>query len=280
VGGNIVFARPLNGGDPYKSAPWSALVGLNIQNVRPINFAGDTRQYALPNRNVDDDRIDNDEVICIAFNCATDNDLVGVRLAATYNNIDDPRNPRSGNFFSFGTEQFVSVGENSPTFNRLRASYTHFVPVNWLKIHKGCRPKEGERENCPQSLAFQIKAGTVLGQLPSYESFCLGGSNSVRGWSDCDLAVGRSFGEATIEYRFPIISIFSGEVFADAGSAFGSQSNVPGKPGELLEKPGSGFSLGAGVIVATPVGPLRLEIRLPRSLDPGKPCHPVRCWIA
>ena len=100
----------------------------------------------------------------------------------------------------------------------------------------------------------------MLGQLPSYESFCLGGSNSVRGWADCDLAVGRSFGEATIEYRFPIISIFSGEVFADVGSAFGSQSNVPGKPGELLEKPGSGFSLGAGVIVATPVGPLRLEM--------------------
>ena len=66
--------------------------------------------------------------------------------------------------------------------------------------------------------------------------------------------------EATIEYRFPIISIFSGELFADAGTDFGSQSNVPGKPGELLEKPGSGFSLGAGVIVATPVGPLRLEM--------------------
>ena len=64
VGGTIIFARPLNGGDPYKVAPWSALVGLNIQSVRPINFAGDTRQYALPNRNIDDDRIENDDIIC------------------------------------------------------------------------------------------------------------------------------------------------------------------------------------------------------------------------
>jgi len=260
VGGNVIFARPLNGGDPYKTVPWSALIGLNVQSVRPINFAGDTRQYALPNRKIKDNKIDNDDVICVAFDCATENNLVGVRLAATYSNINDPRNPTSGNFFSLGTEQFVSVGANSPTFNRVRASYTHFIPVNWLKLSKGCRPKEGEKANCPQSLAFQFKAGTVLGQLPPYEAFCLGGSNSVRGWYDCDLAVGRSFGEATIEYRFPIISIFSGELFADAGTDFGSQANVPGKPGQLLEKPGSGFSLGAGVIVTTPVGPLRLEM--------------------
>jgi outer membrane protein insertion porin family len=260
VGGNIIFARPLNGGDPYKVVPWNALVGLNVQNVRPINFAGDSRQYALPSRNIKNNRIENEDIICIAFNCATENNLVGVRLAATYSNVNDPRNPTSGNFFSLGTEQFVSVGENSPTFNKVRATYTHFIPVNWLKLAKGCRPKEGEKANCPQSLAFQFKAGTVLGQLPPYEAFCLGGSNSVRGWYDCDLAVGRSFGEATIEYRFPIISIFSGELFADAGTDFGSQANVPGKPGQLLEKPGSGFSLGAGVIVSTPVGPLRLEM--------------------
>ena len=85
-------------------------------------------------------------------------------------------------------------------------------------------------------------------------------ANSVRGWFDCDLAVGRSFGEATIEYRFPIISIFSGEVFFDAGTDFGSQASVPGKPGQLLKKPGSGVSPGIGVIVTTPVGPLRLEV--------------------
>ena len=260
VGGNVIFARPLNGGDPYKIVPWNMLVGLNVQNVRPINFAGDTRSYALPNDRIKDHRIPNDDVICIAFNCATENNLAGLRFAATYSNLNDPRNPTSGNFFSFGTEQFVSVGENSPTFNRVRASYTHFIPVNFLKLAKGCRPKPGEKANCPQAIGIQLKAGTVLGQLPPYEAFCLGGSNSVRGWYDCDLAVGRSFGEATIEYRFPIISIFAGEIFADAGTDFGSQANVPGKPGQLLDKPGSGFSVGTGVIVTTPVGPLRLEV--------------------
>ena len=63
-----------------------------------------------------------------------------------------------------------------------------------------------------------------------------------------------------MEYRFPLISILQGEVFVDAGTDFGTQKNVPGKPGLLLNKNGSGVSVGTGVIVATPVGPLRLEV--------------------
>ena len=260
IGGNIVFARPLNGGDPFKIVPWQVLAGVNLQNVRPINFSGETRPFGVPRDNIRRGEIPNNEVICIAFNCAKENNLASVRFAATYNTLNDGRNPTSGNFFSFGTEQYVSVGANSPTFNRFRTTYTKFFPVKWLKLSKGCRPKPGEKENCPQAIAFQVKAGTILGQLPPYEAFCLGGSNSVRGWFDCDLAVGRSFGEATIEYRFPIFSIFSGEVFLDAGTDFGSQASVPGRPGELLDKPGSGVSPGVGVIVTTPVGPLRLEL--------------------
>ncbi len=259
VGGNIIFARPLNGGDPYKNAPWQILAGLNVQSVRPINFEGTSRVYGTPSEG-DERSVPSENIICISYNCATENNLAGLRFAATYNTLNDPRNPTSGNFFSFGTEQFLSVGENSPTFNRVKASYTQFFPVNWLKIAKGCRPKPGEKENCPQAIGIQLKAGSIVGDLPPYEAFCLGGSNSVRGWYDCDLAVGRSYGEATLEYRFPIISIFAGELFVDAGTDFGSQSSVPGKPGTLLKKPGSGFSIGTGVIVTTPVGPLRLEV--------------------
>ena len=187
------------------------------------------------------------------------NTLFGVRTAATYNTLNDPRNPTSGNFMSLGTEQFLSLGENSPTFNRAKASYSKFFPVNWLKISKGCRPKPGEKRNCPQAIGFQLKGGTIIGELPPYEAFCVGGSSSVRGWNSCDLAVGRTYGEGSVEYRFPIWSMLSGAMFFDAGTDFNSQKRVPGKPGELLGKDGSGFSIGSGLIINTPVGPLRLE---------------------
>ena len=46
----------------------------------------------------------------------------------------------------------------------------------------------------------------------------------------------------------------------DAGTDFNTQRDVPEKPGLLLNKDGSGVSVGTGVIVTTPVGPLRLEV--------------------
>ncbi len=259
TGFNFVVSRPLNGGNPYKKVPWSVLLGMNLQKVRPIDYSGKSRPYGVATKNLKGGTVPDSDIVCIAFNCAEENSLFGVRAAATYNTLNDSRNPTSGDYISIGTEQFVSVGENSPTFNRARVSYTHFIPVNWLKIAKGCRPNSGEKFDCPQTIGMQLKAGTILGQLPPYESFCLGGSNSVRGWSSCDLAVGRNFGEASVEYRFPIWNIVSGALFVDGGTDFGSQSNVPGKPGKLLDKPGSGFSLGSGLILNTPVGPLRVE---------------------
>jgi outer membrane protein insertion porin family len=260
IGANVQFVRPLNGGNPYKRAPWNVVLGFSGQEVTPMNFGGSVMPYGMNTNNYGGGKTQVKDVICIAYNCSERNQLVGLRVAATMNNLNDPRNPTSGNFISLGTEQFFSVGPDSPTFNRLRASYTHYIPVNWLKIFKGCRPKPGQKEDCKQALAFQVTAGTNVGNLPPYEAFCLGGSNSVRGYYDCDLGVGKSFGEATLEYRFPIFSIISGEVFVDGGTSFGSQANVPGNPGGLLLKPGDGFSVGTGLIVTTPVGPLRLEV--------------------
>ena len=260
TGGSFSFSRPLNGGDPFKESPWRVLAGMSLTDVRPINFAAETRPYGVSTNNFKDGKVKNEDIICISFNCADNNLLTGLRLATTYSNLNDSRNPTSGNVFTLSTEQFVGLNEDSPTFNRLRASYTQFFPVNWLKLHKGCRPDQGEKADCPQAIGVQVKGGTVVGDLPPYEAFCVGGSNSIRGWYNCDLAVARSFGEVTLEYRFPIISVLSGELFVDAGTDFHTQKDVPGKPGLLLDKDGSGVSVGTGVIVSTPVGPLRLEI--------------------
>ncbi|MFZ4804017.1 MAG: BamA/TamA family outer membrane protein [Synechococcus lacustris] len=261
TGANMQYIRPLRGNDPYKRNLWTLIFGLSGQEVVTMNGAGQARKYgAAPFTNNGDPYASTDEILCLAYNCASNNQLVGARIAASYNTLNDNKNPRSGSFLTMSTEQYVSVGENSPTFNRQRLSATHFIPVNFFKFYKGCRPKKGEPEDCSQSIALQLTGGNVTGSLPPYEAFCLGGNNSVRGYYDCDLGVGRSYVEGTIEYRFPIFKIISGELFLDAGSTLGSQNQVPGNPGGLLLKPGQGFSVGTGVIVTTPVGPLRLEV--------------------
>ena len=264
IGANVQFVRPLNRGNPFKKAPWNLILSFGGQEVTPMDFSGSKYSRGVVGNLQSDGGFSTSNgasVICLAYNCASENQLVSFRVGATYSTLNDPRNPTKGNFLSLGTEQFVSVGENSPTFNRLRGSFTHYIPVEWLKIFKGCRPKPGETKDCKQALAFQVSAGTLVGSdIPPYEAFCLGGGNSVRGYYDCDLGVGKSFAEATIEYRFPIFSIISGEIFFDAGTTFGSQSGIPGNPGGLLGKSGEGYSPGVGLIVTTPVGPLRLEV--------------------
>ena len=174
--------------------------------------------------------------------------------------MNNPVNPTSGNKFTFGTEQFVPLGENSPTFNRMKASYSYFIPTKLINLTKECRSSDSNSENCPQAIGFQFKAGTAIGQLPPYEAFCMGGTSSVRGWGSCELAVSKSFIEGTAEYRFPIWRMLSGAFFVDAGSDLGSQNDVKGKPGKLLQKSGSGYSIGGGVGVKTPIGPLRLDV--------------------
>jgi outer membrane protein insertion porin family len=260
IGANVQFVRPLNGGNPYKKAPWNLILSFGGQEVTPMDFSGSKYSYGVVGATTSPDSVPSNQVICLAYNCASENQLVSFRVGATYSTLNDPRNPTKGNFLSLGTEQFISVGENSPTFNRVRGSFTHYIPVEWLKLFKGCRPKPGETKDCKQALAFQVSAGSLVGSdIPPYEAFCLGGGNSVRGYYDCDLGVGKSFAEATIEYRFPIFSIISGEIFFDAGTTFGTQGDIPGNPGGLLGKKGEGYSPGIGVIVTTPVGPLRLE---------------------
>ncbi len=261
TGGGFSFSRPLNGGDPFKAAKWKILAGMNFKKVNMIDGDGNQKPYGdmTPTTgNIND-------IICIGFtekdgSCPAENTLVSIIATTSRNNLNNSINPTSGNKFSLGTEQFVSMGENSPTFNRMKASYSFFIPTKLINLTKACKSSNADNEDCPQAIGFQIKAGTIFGELPPYEAFCMGGTSSVRGWGSCDLAVSKSFVEGTVEYRFPVWRMISGALFVDAGSDLGSQKDVPGKPGKLLQKSGSGFSLGGGVGVKTPIGPLRLDV--------------------
>ncbi len=263
TGGGFSFSRPLNGGDPFKTSKWRVLAGMNFKEVKMIDGAGNKRPFA--DRTPTTIRGNVTDIICIGFSpndgsCPATNTLVSFVTSTSRNNLNNSVNPTSGDKLKFGTEQFVSVAESSPTFNRMRASYSYFIPTKLIKFTKGCKSSKAGSEDCPQTIALQLKAGTIIGELPPYEAFCMGGTSSVRGWGSCELGVSKSYVEGTIEHRFPIWRMISGALFVDAGSDLGTQKDVPGEPGNLLQKAGSGYSLGGGVGVKTPIGPLRLDI--------------------
>ena len=258
-GGGFTFFRPLNGGDPFKKTPWKVSAGMNFKEVKLIDSSGNKKPYATTKPTTT-----GIEIICAGYEledgaCPDENTLISVATNASRNKLNNTTNPTSGNALKFGSEQFLPLGNNSPTFNRMRASYSWFVPTKLINLTKGCRDKKSDANTCPQTIGFQFKLGTIIGELPPYEAFCMGGASSVRGWPSCGLAVSRSFTEATAEYRFPIWRMLSGSFFADVGSDLGSQDDVPGKPGKLLSKEGSGYSLGGGLGIKTPIGPLRFD---------------------
>lgn len=244
-GGGVNFTRPLSR-DPLRKAEWTASAGFLYQRVSIRDSDGDSAPVG---------RI-NDREVDLTFSGDDADDLLTLQLGAVRDRRNNLLTPTSGSFLRLGVEQSVPIGSGSILLNRLRGSFSQYIPINFTNFTDG-----------PETLAFNLQAGTVLGDLPPYEAFSLGGSNSVRGYDEGDLGSGRSFIQATAEYRFPIFSVVGGALFLDVGTDLGSGSDVPGEPAELLDKPGSGLGFGLGIRVNSPLGPLRLDYAINNDGD-------------
>ncbi|MBD2775883.1 BamA/TamA family outer membrane protein [Iningainema tapete] len=179
-------------------------------------------------------------------------DLVTVSVGLTRDERDRRENPTQGSLFTFSTEQSIPIGLGNIVRNRVRANYIQYVPVSWIG--------NGRKSDNPEMLAFNLQAGTTVGDFPPAEAFDLGGLNSVRGYGGGKVASGRSYGLASVEYRFPIFQSVGGVFFADFASDFGTSKTVLGEPGILRGKPGSGFGYGLGLRVKSPFGLLRGDL--------------------
>ncbi|MEA5466455.1 BamA/TamA family outer membrane protein [Leptothoe sp. PORK10 BA2] len=229
LGGGVSFSRPLSDG-------WNGSVGLEYQRISIRDSDGNLSP---------EDQLGND----LSFSGSGRDDLLSIPVSFSWDQRNDPLVPTSGSLLRLGTEQTIPVGNGTIFFNRLRASYSRYLPVSLLNFGDG-----------PQTLALNLQGGTVIGDLPPYEAFSLGGTSSVRGYDEGDLGSGRSYVQATAEYRFPLFTSFlGGAFFVDYGSDLGSGGSVPGDPAEVRGKPGDGLGYGAGIRVQTPLGSLRLD---------------------
>ncbi|WP_226583151.1 BamA/TamA family outer membrane protein [Microseira wollei] len=234
LGGGVTFNRPL-ARNPFIVPDWQASLGLQYQRVSIRDRDGDISP---------EDELGND----LSFSGEGSDDLVTVQFGLVRDVRNDRQRPTSGSLFRVGVDQSIPIGLGSIFLTRLRGSYSYYVPVRFTGFARG-----------PQALAFNLQAGTVLFDLPPYEAFSLGGANSVRGYDEGDLGSGRSYVQATAEYRFPIFNFLGGALFVDFGSDLGTDSAVPGNPAGIRRKPGTGFGYGLGVRIQSPLGPIRLD---------------------
>ena len=236
MGGNLRFTRPL--GD------WRSTLGLNYTNIstrdRNLNIA---RRDELGNP--------------LTFSGTGVDELYTVSFGAIRDRRNNPFNPNSGSILSLSTEQSIPLGRGNIVSNRLLANYIHYIPITVLGI--------SESEALPEMLAFNLQAGTVIGDLPPTEAFRLGGRNSVRGYDSGDIGSGRSYFLASGEYRFPLGRDVGGVIFVDFASDLGTGDSVLGKPASVRDKPGTGAGVGLGVRVRSPVGLVRLDVGIGNS---------------
>jgi outer membrane protein insertion porin family len=245
TGGGVTFVRPL-AKDVFSRADWVVSAGFQYQHVEVVNANGDIAPVSNEQNGSQ----------LLAFSRNGIDDLVTVSFAAVRDYRNNPLQPTSGSLLRLGTEQSIPIGSGNIFFNRMRASYSYYLPVRLLNSVNFFNT---DFLTGQQSLAFNAQAGGVFGDLPPYEAFVLGGSSSVRGYAEGEVGSGRYYFQATAEYRFPIVPIIGGALFVDYGTAIGSQGAVPGRPGEIRNLPGSGLGYGIGVRIQSPVGPIRID---------------------
>ncbi|MGH7844017.1 MAG: outer membrane protein assembly factor BamA [Candidatus Binatia bacterium] len=178
--------------------------------------------------------------------------LSGLSTGFLWNRVDDPFNPTNGWTLSFVAEQAGSFLGGQFDFYKLQGEAKRYYPLA-EKTVLAARLKLG--------FAEPFSGGK---EVPIFERFYSGGSNSVRGYdrsrlgplsASDDPVGGRSLVEGSLELRQQFTEKLGGALFLDFGQVSLRSFDLPV---DNLR-----FAAGFGVRYATPVGPVRLDIGFP-----------------
>jgi len=234
--GDKVRQRSLGGGASLQQsfAGWDASFGVNYTRTIMSDRAGNVYSHDA-NGNP------------LSWSGTGIDDLTTVFFTATKDMRDNPTKTTHGSLLSFTVEQSIPIGEGEISLDRLRGNYSRYIPVQLFK------------SNRPQVFAMNFQSGTVIGDLPPYDAFSLGGANSVRGYEWGQVGSGRSYVLTSAEYRIPVFPIAGVVLFGDFASDLGTGDSVLGNPAGVRGKPGTGFGYGAGLRIDSPLGLIRVD---------------------
>lgn len=252
IGGSATLTKPLFG-DPLTSQ-WRGSLGFRGETISTYDnvWVGGNIKPFYPNTGK-----------AITLNPAGNDAVVGANLGITFDNRDIIVNPTEGLFNQLTLEPAVVNGNS--LLLRGTATGNFFFPLPSLPW----APKDRT------TIALGTRLGLIGGgQVPAYERFFSTGPYLVRGWPEfvgqdhptvqkygINFFQGSNAFVGSLEYRFPIVNIVSGVIFADSGMFWDEQFNT-----SLLH---AGY--GAGVRLTTPLGPIRLDYGLPGWVsEPGQ----------
>jgi outer membrane protein insertion porin family len=238
VGSDITWSRPLEKLGPNTSGSLS----LRGENIRIRDFASDAdlRRFGI------NDRQRKGQLEGGTF--------ISLSPTMAFDTRDNRFNPTSGWFNTVSLTGAMGLGNSS-------------YGVASLNLRKYIKLREG------MTLALNAQAGrSILGDIPEFNMFRLGGAYTVRGFSEGGLGIGSGYGLATAELRtkvpfvsnikhFPLKDTLTAAFFADAGTLI-SES----KFNSIFDRAGFGASVGAGLRFNIPgLGPIRIDYAIPIS---------------
>lgn len=155
-----------------------------------------------------------------------------VTLNRTFDSRDNVFNPTEGSFLSMTTEFAGRFLGGDYNFNKYTLEDRHYFKVGKSQV-----------------LAVRMTAGLANGKIPDSGKFAVGGSDTLRGYSDDQFKGNRMF-TTTVEYRFPVVKKLEGVVFSDIGKAWEDSGF---KFNDLKA------SVGVGIRYQSPLGAIRID---------------------
>lgn len=155
-----------------------------------------------------------------------------ISLMRVYDSRDNVFSPTEGNRVSLTAEFAGKTLGGDFNYNKYTAESRNYIKVGHAQV-----------------VALRGTVGYADGKLPDSGRFAVGGSDTLRGYRD-DQFKGDKMLAATAEYRFPIASKVEGVAFSDIGKAW---------TGEGYKLNDLEASVGVGIRVSTPIGPIRLD---------------------
>jgi len=230
-GGYIGFTRPGKGHTFYT-------VGTRFENIKTdSNFKSSSNDYLLQ-----------------------DSNLGVLTLAATVNRRDVDLDPSRGDWFRVSLEPGYSditrIGGLFTDPNMLGSNFFGRGTVEY-RTYWSDQPPRGRKLDDPRRvLAFRTKFGAITGDVPFFEQFFVGGSDTVRGYDD-DRYWGKYTFLSSVEYRLPIQKAFNAVAFVDYGGAWGGYDSI--KNYSQSDSWNLHLGYGFGFSFRTPFGPIRLD---------------------
>jgi len=155
-----------------------------------------------------------------------------ISLMRVYDSRDNVFSPTEGNRIALTAEFAGKALGGDFDYNKYTAETRNYLKVGHAQV-----------------VALRGTVGYADGKMPESGRFEVGGSDTLRGYRD-DQFKGNKMLAATAEYRFPIANKVEGVAFTDIGKAWS------GKGYNLSDLEAS---VGVGIRVSTPIGPIRLD---------------------